>query len=69
MLGMFAEFETAIKSARRKASRLPGRLRLQRAPPSIKLDAAAALAEGLGATEIDERLKIGRASVYRVRAS
>jgi DNA invertase Pin-like site-specific DNA recombinase len=35
-------------------------------PPSIKPDGVAALkAEGLGATEIAKRLKIGRASVYR----
>jgi DNA invertase Pin-like site-specific DNA recombinase len=36
-------------------------------PPSIKPDAVSALkAEGLGATEIAKRLKIGRASVYRM---
>jgi DNA invertase Pin-like site-specific DNA recombinase len=69
MLGVFAEFETAIRrerqlegiAAAKKAGVYKGR------PPSIKPDAIAALkAEGLGATEIAKRLKIGRASVYRV---
>ena len=39
-------------------------------PPSIDAAKVAALkAEGLGATEIAKRLKVGRASVYRVLAS
>jgi hypothetical protein len=38
-------------------------------PPSIDAAKVAALkAEGLGATEIAKRLKVGRASVYRVLA-
>ena len=69
MLGVFAEFETAIRrerqmegiAAAKKAGVYKGR------PPSIKPNAIAALkAEGLGASEIAKRLKIGRASVYRV---
>jgi DNA invertase Pin-like site-specific DNA recombinase len=36
-------------------------------PPSIDVANVAALkAEGLGATEIAKRLKVGRASVYRL---
>ena len=39
-------------------------------PPSIDAaKVAARKAEGLGATEIAKRLKVGRASVYRVLAS
>jgi DNA invertase Pin-like site-specific DNA recombinase len=39
-------------------------------PPTIDAAKVATLkAEGLGATEIAKRLKIGRASVYRVLAS
>ena len=65
MLGVFAEFETAIRrerqlegiAAAKKAGVYKGR------PPTIKPDAIAALkAEGLGATEIAKRLRIGRAS-------
>ena len=69
MLGVFAEFETAIRrerqlegiAAAKKAGVYKGR------KPSIKPEAIAVLkAEGLGATEIAKRLGIGRASVYRV---
>jgi DNA invertase Pin-like site-specific DNA recombinase len=69
MLGVFAEFETAIRkdarwegiSAAKAAGVYKGR------PPSINPDDVATLkAKGLGATEIAKRLKIGRASVYRV---
>jgi DNA invertase Pin-like site-specific DNA recombinase len=39
-------------------------------PPSIDVAKVAAFkADGLGATEIANRLKVGRASVYRVLAS
>ena len=69
MLGVFAEFETAIRRERQlegiAAAKTAGVYKGR--PPSIKPDAIAALkAEGLGATEIAKRLKIGRASVYRV---
>ena len=69
MLGVFAEFETAIRRERqiegieaaKKAGVYKGR------PATIKADDIAALkAEGLGATAIAKRLKIGRASVYRI---
>lgn len=69
MLGVFAEFETTLRRERqmegiakaKEAGVYKGR------PPSIKPDQIAALqAEGLGATEIANRLGIGRASVYRL---
>jgi DNA invertase Pin-like site-specific DNA recombinase len=69
MLGVFAEFETAIRKERQmegiSAAKAAGVYKGR--PPSINPDDVAALkAEGLGATEIAKRLKIGRASVYRV---
>ena len=72
MLGVFAEFETAIRRERqlegieaaKKAGVYKGR------PATIKADDIAKLkAEGLGASEIAKRLKIGRASVYRVASA
>jgi DNA invertase Pin-like site-specific DNA recombinase len=72
MLGVFAEFETNLRRERqlegieaaKKAGVYKGR------PPSIEAAEIAKLkAEGLGATEIAKRLKIGRASVYRVMAA
>lgn len=69
MLGVFAEFETNLRRerqaegiARAKASGVyKGR------GPTIDAAAIVGLkAEGLGATEIARRLRIGRASVYRV---
>ena len=69
MLGVFAEFETAIRrerqlegiAAAKKAGVYKGR------PATIKADDIAKLkAEGLGATEIAKRLGISRASVYRI---
>jgi DNA invertase Pin-like site-specific DNA recombinase len=68
MLGVFAEFETAIRKERQAegiaAAKAAGVYKGR--PPSINPDDVAALkAEGLGATEIARRLKIGRASVYR----
>jgi DNA invertase Pin-like site-specific DNA recombinase len=68
MLGVFAEFETAIRRERQAegiaAAKATGVYKGR--PPSIKPDEVAALkAKGLGATEIAKRLKIGRASVYR----
>jgi DNA invertase Pin-like site-specific DNA recombinase len=71
MLGVFAEFETNLRrepqmeciAAAKKAGVYKGR-------PAKKADAIAALkAEGLGASEIARRLRIGRASVYRVMAA
>lgn len=69
MLGVFAEFETAIRRERqmegiakaRKAGVYKGR------KPSIDPEAVRRLKdEGLGATAIAERLGVGRASVYRL---
>ncbi|SEL95569.1 Site-specific DNA recombinase [Sphingomonas palmae] len=69
MLGVFAEFETALRRERQlegiaKAKTLgvyKGR------KPSVDADAVRALRdEGIGASEIARRLGIGRASVYRV---
>jgi DNA invertase Pin-like site-specific DNA recombinase len=69
MLGVFAEFETAIRRERQMegiaAAKKAGVYRGRK--PSIKPEAVAKLREeGLGATEISKRLGIGRASVYRV---
>lgn len=70
MLGVFAEFETNI----RKERQLEGIAKAKGAgvykgrKPSIDAREVRRLrdAEGLGPTEIAERLSIGRASVYRV---
>src|SRR5437016_3746053 len=71
MLGVFAEFETNLRRERqmegiakaKAAGVYKGR------KPSIDLDKVKELNDkGLGATEIAKRLKIGRASVYRVLA-
>jgi DNA invertase Pin-like site-specific DNA recombinase len=69
MLGVFAEFETAIRRERQlegiEAAKAKGVYKGR--PASIEAaDVAALKAEGLGATEIAKRLGIGRASVYRV---
>lgn len=69
MLGVFAEFETALRKERQTAgiekAKAEGRYKGRK--PSIQRDKIVALqAEGLGPTEIAKRLKIGRASVYRV---
>jgi DNA invertase Pin-like site-specific DNA recombinase len=71
MLGVFAEFETAIRRERQMegiaAAKANGVYKGR--PASIEAaDVAALKAEGLGATEIAKRLGIGRASVYRVLA-
>lgn len=69
MLGVFAEFETALRKERQTAgiekAKAEGRYRGRK--PSIQRDQIVALqAEGLGPTEIAKRLQIGRASVYRL---
>jgi DNA invertase Pin-like site-specific DNA recombinase len=72
MLGVFAEFETNLRRERqmegiakaKAAGVYKGR------KPSIDLEKVSELRDqGLGATEIAKRLRIGRASVYRVLAS
>jgi DNA invertase Pin-like site-specific DNA recombinase len=69
MLGVFAEFETNLRRERqmegiakaKAAGVYKGR------PPEIEVDKVRDLkVQGLGASEIAKRLKIGRASVYRV---
>lgn len=71
MLGVFAQFETAI----RKERQMEGIAKAKAAgvykgrKPSVDITAINALrAEGIGATEIAKRLGIGRASVYRAFA-
>jgi DNA invertase Pin-like site-specific DNA recombinase len=69
MLGVFAEFETNLRRERqaegiskaKKAGVYRGR------KPSVDaVEVKRLKAEGLGASQIAKRLKIGRASVYRV---
>jgi len=71
MLGVFAEFETAI----RKERQLEGIARAKEAgvyrgrKATINPEAVKALAaEGLGPSEIAKQMGIGRASVYRALA-
>ena len=72
MLGVFAEFETNLRRERQMEGISAAKARgvYKGRPPSIDAAKVAALKrEGLGATEIAKRLKVGRASVYRVLAS
>jgi DNA invertase Pin-like site-specific DNA recombinase len=69
MLGVFAEFETNLRRERQLegigAAKAKGVYRGRK--PSIDAAAVRTLAgEGLGGTEIAKRLKISRASVYRL---
>ena len=71
MLGVFAEFETAIRRERQiegiEAAKARGVYKGR--PATIKAaDIAALKAQGLGASAIAKRLGIGRASLYRVAA-
>ena len=69
MLGVFAEFETAIRRERQLEGIAAAKERgvYKGRPASIDPRAVAKLkAEGLGATEIAARLGVGRASVYRL---
>jgi DNA invertase Pin-like site-specific DNA recombinase len=72
MLGVFAEFETNLRRERQlegiAAAKVAGVYKGRKA--SIEPATIAKLkSEGLGPTEIAKRLKIGRASVYRLMAS
>ena len=72
MLGVFAEFETNLRRERQMEGIAAAKLKgvYKGRPASIDAAKVAALkAEGLGATEIAKRLKVGRAAVYRVLAS
>ncbi|WP_431267891.1 recombinase family protein [Dankookia sp. P2] len=69
MLGVFAEFETAIRKERQMEgiARAKQEGVYQGRPPSISADQIRALkSQGLGATAIAEQLRISRASVYRI---
>ena len=69
MLGVFAEFETAIRRERQLEGIAKAKAEgvYKGRPPSINADAVQALAaEGVGGSEIARRLGIGRASVYRL---
>jgi DNA invertase Pin-like site-specific DNA recombinase len=72
MLGVFAQFETAL----RKERQMEGIAKAKAAgvykgrKPSVPVDEVRRLeAEGLNPTQISKRLKIGRASVYRASAA
>ncbi|WID98157.1 recombinase family protein [Bosea vestrisii] len=68
MLGVFAEFETAIRKERQMEGIAKAKAEgvYKGRKPSIDTAQVRALdAEGIGATEIARRLGIGRASVYR----
>src|SRR5437660_10479485 len=69
MLGVFAEFETNLRRERQMEgivkAKAAGVYKGRR--PTIDLDKVREMRDqGLGATEIAKRLRIGRASVYRV---
>jgi DNA invertase Pin-like site-specific DNA recombinase len=68
MLGVFAEFETALRRERQMEgiakAKIQGVYKGRKA--SVDVDAVRALRDqGVGASEIAKRLGIGRASVYR----
>ena len=72
VLGMVAEMELGFIRERQRAGIEAAKAKgvYKGRPPKIDAAAIAALkAEGLGATAIAQRLKIGRASVYRVLAT
>jgi DNA invertase Pin-like site-specific DNA recombinase len=69
MLGVFAQLETAIRRERQMEgiakAKAAGVYRGKK--PTVDVEAVRALRDqGLGGTEIAQRLGIGRASVYRV---
>jgi DNA invertase Pin-like site-specific DNA recombinase len=71
MLGVFAEFETNLRRERQlegiAAAKAKGVYKGR--PATIDADAIKRLrAEGMGATAIAKKLKVARASVYRVLA-
>ncbi len=69
MLGVFAEFETNLRRERQMEGIAKAKTKgvyKGRKPTIDPAEVAKLQAEGIGATEIAGRLKIGRASVYRV---
>ena len=72
MLGVFAEFETNLRRERQLegiAKAKASGVYKGRKPSIDPADVARLKSEGLGAAAIAKRLKIGRASVYRVLGS
>ncbi len=68
MLGVFAEFETALRRERQLEGIAKAKAQgvYKGRKPSVDVDAVRELREqGVGASEIASRLRIGRASVYR----
>ncbi len=69
MLGVFAEFETNLRRERQAegiAKAKANGVYKGRKPTIDPGEVVKLRAEGIGATEIAKRLKIGRASVYRI---
>jgi DNA invertase Pin-like site-specific DNA recombinase len=69
MLGVFAEFETNLRRERQAegiAKAKAAGIYRGRKPSVDAVEVKRLKAEGLGASQIAKRLKIGRASVYRV---
>jgi DNA invertase Pin-like site-specific DNA recombinase len=69
MLGVFAEFETNLRHERQLegiAKAKAAGVYKGRKPSIDPAEVMRLKADGLGASEIAKRLKIGRASVYRV---
>ena len=69
MLGVFAEFETNLRRERQMEGIQAAKKRGVYKGRPRSIDAAEIrrlLNEGVGASEIAKRLKIGRASVYRL---
>ncbi len=69
MLGVFAEFETNLRRERQAegiAKAKANGVYRGRKPTIDPAEVFELRAEGIGATEIAKRLKIGRASVYRI---
>lgn len=72
MLGVFAEFETAIRRERQLEGIAKAKAEgvYQGRKPSIEpVKVRELAASGMGATEISKAFKIGRASVYRLLAT
>jgi DNA invertase Pin-like site-specific DNA recombinase len=71
MLGVFAEFETAIRRERQMEGVAKAKAEgvYKGRKPSIDAEKVKALAsQGMGATAIARELKVARASVYRLMA-
>ncbi len=71
MLGVFAEFETNLRKERQMEGIAKAKAKgvyKGRKPTIDPAEVFELRAEGIGATEIAKRLKIGRASVYRILA-